>query len=220
MSPVELAKFSTVALTHEYSHYVPSHPYGLDWDVLWLGHCGTSLPQPSPFHPDRLMLLNDLTTPAPKHLRLREAAPPDPIATLYPPYTRVYHRTGNETLCTLAYAVTQRGARKILYELGIRELNGGFDFELGKWCGKSSAGDEVKGNKGERSVERKLNCVTVQPPLFSHYWGEKEQSDIMGAGAGGRPEVGSRYVMRSVRGNLGGLIDGSERLFEQWTHDD
>ena len=218
--PADLAKHSTTALPHTYPHHALLHPYGLDWDVLWLGHCGTSLPQPSPFRPDRLMLLNDPTTPSPKHLRLREAAPPDPIATLYPPHTRVYHRTGNETLCTLAYAVTQRGARKILHELGIRELSAGFDFELGRWCGKSNTEEDISETKGGRRPERKLDCLTVQPPLFSHYWGEKADSDITGIGIGGRPEVGSRYIMRSVRGNLEGLLEGSGRLFEQWTQDD
>ncbi|KAJ4295345.1 hypothetical protein N0V90_007356 [Kalmusia sp. IMI 367209] len=81
------------------------------------------------------MLLDDPTVPDPKYLRLRESAPSDTIATLYPPHTRVYHSTSNRTLCTLAYAVTQRGARKILYELGIRDLSKGYDFALSDYCG-------------------------------------------------------------------------------------
>ncbi|KAF1977510.1 alpha/beta-hydrolase [Bimuria novae-zelandiae CBS 107.79] len=187
INPIDLAKRSTIALSPGGPHNTPSNPYGVDWDVLWLGHCGADLPRPSLTHPDRLMLLNDPTVPLPKHLRLRASAPPDPLATLYPPHTRVYHHNANSTLCTFAYAVTQRGARKILYELGIRELSKGFDFALGEYCGGL-----VKGNMGEKGMERRLKCVTVQPPLFSHFWGERGQSDIMGMGAGGRAEVGSR----------------------------
>ena len=215
--PIDLAKRSTVALSYR-DLYIPSNPYNANWDVLWLGHCGTSLPPPSLTHPDRLMYLHDITAPAPKHLRLRESAPLDPIATLYPPHTRVYHRTGNSTLCTLAYAVTQRGARKILYELGVKDLSDGFDFELGKWCGGSDVGKRRDGDEGISS-EKRLECMTVQPPLFSHYWGAKGQSDIMGVGSRGRPEVGSRYVMRSVRGSLEEQVEGTGKFFEQWSHD-
>ncbi|KAJ4359784.1 uncharacterized protein N0V89_000340 [Didymosphaeria variabile] len=209
-NPVELAKRSSLPLM---STVTPKDAYGRDWDVLWLGHCGANLPPPSPAHRNRLILLNDVTVPAPKHLRLRESSSPDPIATLYPPHTRVYHQTSNSTFCTLAYAVTQGGARKILFELGVRALSKGFDFALSDYCGGLVKGDEAQW----RSVERKLNCVTVQPPLFSHHWNERGKSDIMGLGIGGRPEAGSRYVIRSVRANLEGFAEGSDTLFEQWS---
>ncbi|KAF1954299.1 hypothetical protein CC80DRAFT_550322 [Byssothecium circinans] len=168
------------------------------------------LPPPSPVAPDRVMLLDDLTVPSPKYVRVRESSPPDPIATLYPPYARVYHRTSNNTLCTLAYAVTQRGARRILFELGVRDLTKGFDFALSDYCAGLVKGDD-------NGLDRKLECVTVQPPLFSHYRDEKGRSDIMGLGVGGRPEIGSRYIIRSVRASLEGLVEGSETLFEQWS---
>ncbi|KAL1594443.1 hypothetical protein SLS60_010203 [Paraconiothyrium brasiliense] len=208
-NPIELAKRSSLPLV---STVIPIDAYGRDWDVLWLGHCGASLPQPSPAHPNRLMLLDDVTVPAPKHLRLRESSPPDPVATLYPPHTRVYHQTSNSTLCTLAYAVTQRGARKILFELGVRDLSKGFDFALSDYCGSLVKGEESK----RYGVERRFDCVTVQPPLFSHHWDERGNSDIMGLGIGGRPEVGSRYVIRSMRANLEDFGEGSDTLFEQW----
>ena len=96
------------------------------------------------------MLLNDATVPAPEYLRQSKTGPMGDIGRLYPPHTRVYHRTGNETLCTLSYGVTQRGARKILYEMGVRELGKGYDFALSEYCGgqvKSEAGVERKGNE-------------------------------------------------------------------------
>lgn len=90
-------------------------------------------------------------------------------------------------------------------------MSKGFDFALGDYCGGM-----VKNDDGEYGVERRLECLTVQPPLFSHFWPERGRSDIVGVGIGGRPEVGSRYIMRSVRGNLEGLGEGGT-LFEQWT---
>ncbi|KAJ4371566.1 hypothetical protein N0V83_004785 [Neocucurbitaria cava] len=176
LNPIELAKRST-ALLPTSNKLAASKPYGRDWDILWLGHCGTSLPQhnsSSPSTPNsvssRLMLLDDPTVPDPSKLRPSHTAPLDSISSIYPPHTRVYHRTQN-TLCTLAYAVTQRGARKILYEHGLRNFDKGYDFAL-----------------------------------ISHFWPEGGKtgggkSDIMSVGAGG-VESGSAYLVRSVRGGL------------------
>lgn len=212
-NPIELAKRSSIVLSNPSQENVPTNPFGRDWDILWLGHCGADLPPASPTHPDRFMLLNDDTVPSPKHLRMRSTAPQDPIASLYPAHTRVYHRTSNSTLCTLAYAVTQRGARKILFQFGMRDFSKGYDFALSDFCGGLMQGWVMKDEEGEPV---RLMCVTVQPPLFSHFWGETGSSDIMGMGIGGRPDVGSRYIKRSARGNLEGLVNGMETLDEQW----
>ncbi|KAF9741254.1 hypothetical protein PMIN01_00793 [Paraphaeosphaeria minitans] len=133
-NPIELAKRSTLRITPEDTHNAPTEPYGCDWDFIWLGHCSADLPPPSPAAPDRIMLLNDFTVPSPQYLRLHKSSPTGHIATLYPPYTRVYHRATNNTLCTSAYAVTQRGARKILFQLGVRDFSKGFDFALSDYC--------------------------------------------------------------------------------------
>lgn len=232
---MELAKRST-ALLHVSNKLPSSDPYSHDWDVLWLGHCGTALPPHrnssllSPLHvADRLMLLNDTTVPSPSYLRPSHTAQLDSIASIYPPHTRIYHRS-HGTLCTLAYAVTQRGARKILYEHGIRNLSRGYDFALSEWC------DGLTKNMGERPM-----CLTSSPPIctygpcvvcvktdwniggaalltwddtVSHYWPEGGQmgggrSAIVGVGAGG-VESGSAYLVESVRGKLEREIEGDE----------
>lgn len=217
--PVNLAKRSTQPLPILNSRDIPqSEPYGRDWDVLWLGHCGAELPPPSVVHPNRLMTLNDETVPAPKHLKPATQAPQDAFAPIYPPHTRLYHRTSKSTLCTLAYAVTQTGARKILFQHGIRDFSKGYDFALSDYCNGLTK-NVMKGNDGKGIQPM---CVTVQPPLFSHFWGERGGSDIMGIGAGGRMEVGSRYLKRSVRSNLEGLVRGREMegVVEQWADED
>lgn len=210
LSPAGLADHSAVHLSSLRLHKVSDHtPYALAWDVLWLGHCGATLPPPSPASPNRVLISNDPTIPLPKYLRPVRSAPLDPMATLYPPHSRLVHRT-NTTLCTIAYAVTQTGARKLLYEFGIREFSHGYDFALSDYCsGKSRAQLE--------DAAPVPMCVVVQPPVFGHWFqGEGGGSDISAVGMGGKPEEGSRYVKWSVRGNLEGLVKGEAGLREQW----
>ncbi|PVH99014.1 glycosyltransferase family 25 protein, partial [Periconia macrospinosa] len=199
--PIDLAHRSSMPISQLTSTSISNEaPYGVDWDVLWLGHCGATLPPPSPMSPDRIVQLNDETVPSPSHLRRRRNAAQDEFASLYPPYTRVYHRTANSTLCLHAYAVTRRGARKLLYQFGIRGLGQGYDFALSDYCGGGARGERE--GEGERPM-----CLTVQPPLYSQFWSERGESDIMATGREGRMS-GSRYIRRSVRMGLEGLVGG------------
>jgi hypothetical protein len=62
--------------------------------------------------------------------------------------------------CTLAYGVTQRGARKIMYEHGIRNFDKGYEEALSEWC------DGMTKNMGERPI-----CLLSRPGIF----GRREQ---------------------------------------------
>ncbi|KAF2020548.1 glycosyltransferase family 25 protein [Aaosphaeria arxii CBS 175.79] len=207
LSQNEQAKLSTLLLP-PISKLSTSHqePYGLDWDILWLGHCGAKLPPSSPNSPNRIMLSDDPTVPEPQYLKPMSYAPLDAIGTLYSPHSRLVHRA-NETLCTIAYAVTQSGARKILYEFGVREMTKGYDFALSDYCNGLTRG---------ATKETMPMCVTVQPPIFSHHFAEKGGSDIMKVGQGGKVPEGTRYVKWSVRMNLERLVKGEEGIVEQW----
>ncbi|KAF2493245.1 hypothetical protein BU16DRAFT_465319, partial [Lophium mytilinum] len=189
-------------------HSPKSSPYGLEWDILWLGHCGAQLPFPSPA--SRIAIFNDETVPEPQHLKSHPFAPHDAIASVYPPHTRVVHRS-NKTICSIAYAVTQGSARKLLWEFGIRGLDRGYDFALRDWCDGVIGGvREEKKGEGGRPM-----CITVQPPLFSHYFPPKATSDIMGHGGGYVAKVESKYLRWSVKMNLGRLVWGRE-VVDQW----
>ncbi|KAF2749540.1 glycosyltransferase family 25 protein [Sporormia fimetaria CBS 119925] len=204
-----LAHRSTIPLHSLPSLTIPStNPYGLTWDILWLGHCGATLPPPSPLHPNRIAMTPDPTVPAPHHLKPGRNAPLDPLASLYPPHTRLIHRAGSSTLCTIAYSVTQSGARKLLYEFGVRGLEKGYDFGLSDYCGGAT-----KGQKDGKSTVPV--CVVVQPTVFGHLFGERMKSDISAVGAAGKMEKGSRYVRASVRGNLERLGRGVG-VRDQW----
>jgi hypothetical protein len=205
--------------------------YGSGWDVLWLGHCGTQFPRPSPSHPDRVTISDDITVPEPQHLKPHPFANIDDLATLYPPHTRVVHRV-NSTICSVAYAVTQHGARKLLYEFGVREFSRGYDFMLRDWCDGLMSGFQDPSDLGSPEYLEDLGvavedfqaseiagnrpmCITVQPPLFSHHFPAKASSDITGHGGGFVSVVESKYLRWSVRMNLGRLIKG-EKIVDQW----
>ena len=201
---IQLAKRSSIPLSDD--GFSKAHPYGRDWEILWLGHCGAVLPPPSPNSPNRVIIENDPTVPEPQYLKPMTNANLDPIGSLYQPHTRVVHQT-NTTLCTIAYAVTQNGARRLLYEFAIRELVKGYDFALSDYC-----------NGLTRGATRKTMplCLTVQPPLFSHHFSERGVSDIMAVGAGGKPLPGTRYIKWSLRMNLERLVRGEGGIVEQW----
>ncbi|CAK7230421.1 hypothetical protein SBRCBS47491_007578 [Sporothrix bragantina] len=250
-----------VALT-EAPAFVPAtmSPYGDDWDVLWLGHCGTEFPAspPSPAkRPDsaapadgkeggpmsapaqlsllRVTMSDDTTVPRPADLRPHPYALPDRLGELYPPQTRVVHAASG-TLCTQAYAVSQRGARKLLYQFGLASFTTGFDLMLRDWCDgmyrqgpgttprrKREAvnnGRKEHGSDKSKGQEEPLpQCLTVQPPLFSHYLTAKESnSDIAAQGGGFLHKTGSQYVRLSVQQNLRRLVNGAgvQGLKDQW----
>lgn len=184
LEPIELAKRSTLVLPST-SLQSSSQPYGTDWDVLWLGHCSNSLPLPYNYtsdpRPDRFIFPVDSTMPPAK------SNPPP--SSFPPPHSRLYHRA-HSTLCTLSYAITQLGARKILYEHGLRNFDRGYDFALGEWCDGETA------HMGARPM-----CLSVSPGLFGHYYGGggAGRSDIAG--------VGGMGVREGIGGVRGGIIE-------------
>ncbi|SPO03618.1 uncharacterized protein DNG_06301 [Cephalotrichum gorgonifer] len=196
-------------------------PYGDDWDVLWLGHVGSHLPTesvPSGVEPRSFLTLfvaNDDTVPAPHRLKRHPfAKDPDRFASAFPPHTRVVHAArGNAGI--QAYAVSQRGARKLLHRFGLEEFGASYDLMLRDWCDGVGGGHEMEeGRKGEGGPV----CVTTQPPIFSQ-WYSSGGSDIHGIGGGYFRGTGSTYIRRSVMLNLRRLVAGkgaSEGLVDQW----
>lgn len=63
------------------------------------------------------------------HLKAHPFALKDALAEQYPPHARVVHAS-SATTCTQAYAVSQQGARKLLWQFGLQTLTNGWDFML------------------------------------------------------------------------------------------
>ncbi|KAL2265072.1 hypothetical protein VTJ83DRAFT_7582 [Remersonia thermophila] len=250
-------------------------PYGDDWDLLWLGHCGTDFPEerratdrsddrwkPPPL---RVTIPDDPTVPLSKYLVPHPFALGDSLgkqtftgsddednhewvdgegprrSKRYAQHTRVVHAP-RKAVCTQAYAVSQRGARRLLWRFGVgMGLTAGWDLVLSDWCDgvyaspslsslygnhrRRGEGEELKAREGDGGSDdeevdgdgRPPVCVTVQPPLFSHHFGRGKGSDISAAGGGFWKKKGEMtpYIRLSVRLNLGRLVNGMEPR-EQW----
>lgn len=175
-------------------------PYGdiSHWDLLWLGHCGCRFPLASDLNVPlgRAVIANDDTVPEHQHLDMEYGH--DELLRQYPPHTRVVSRARVNT-CSLAYAISQPGARRFLYELGVHKMSDPNDIMFRYVC------DGVD--------DRQLaTCLTVQPQLFQHHRpvGAKAGfSDIADHGDGFNDRAFTRNVRWSVRLNFANLVSGS-----------
>ena len=189
---------------HDISNPIASQlfPYGDDWDVLWLGHCGMSIPKKDEKE-GIVVQYNDLSVPETQYLRSWETDKPTPL-TIYPNHTRVVvHEKGG--VCSLAYAVSQSGARKLLYNLGLRQLDSPFDLMLRNFC------EGTHGN--EKNV-----CISVLPQLFDHHRSAgslKHDSDINDK-SGTRDKAFTNNIRWSVRMNMKKLLRGKTDFEDQY----
>ncbi|KAI1204920.1 glycosyltransferase family 25 protein [Annulohypoxylon truncatum] len=118
-------------------------PFGKNWDVLWLGHCGS-------------IITDDMAEP-------RVYADDSRCETdLYSGWSKRFlrekltegHRqvqTSMLTVCTFGFGVTKHGARKMLPLLS-KGGDEAYDVALSGYC-----------------RDQKLKCLVVNPQLFNHY---------------------------------------------------
>ncbi|KAF2099445.1 hypothetical protein NA57DRAFT_55413 [Rhizodiscina lignyota] len=132
-------------------------PYGDGWDLFWIGHCGTMFPtrEDTPDTPrGRVVQTDDPTVPEYRHFTYyfeKEKT----VKTNYANHTRFYFHT-RQNVCTIAYAISQEGARKLLYELGLHKMNDPQDLMHRQFC---------DGRKGRRHH----TCLTTIPELFQSH---------------------------------------------------
>lgn len=187
-------------------------PYGDDWDVLWLGHCGTEFPNTNlPSKAElaqqlprgRVVHNRDQTVPENSYL-FYMSEEDDPRKT-YPPHTRVTHHVMG-SICSLAYAVSQRGARRLLYELGVKKFDASYDVMLRDFC------------EGVKDRSRGV-CLTVQPQLFNHHrpvGHASYYSDISYHEEKVVETPITEMIRWSTRMNLPKLVEGRTDYDDQW----
>ncbi|KAK0101592.1 hypothetical protein ONS95_006755 [Cadophora gregata] len=171
-------------------------PYGDDWDILWPGHCGEVLPKGD----DRRYTISNDETVAPKAHQPWLMGLKD-----MPEKTRMVHKVG-APICTFGYAVSYRGAQKLLMALAIK--GGGnlaFDNRLAYLC---------------RDGALDLKCYSVEPQLFQHHrpaGSVNKDSDINGGNSDAVRQKGvTGFIVLSARLNLEQMITGSEEYVKQW----
>jgi len=174
-------------------------PYGDGWDVLWLGHCGQKLPGHRGY---RVVHENDSAVAQTQHYTTWDGKGGNPGG--YANHTRVTSIHPVWSMCTLAYAVSQSGARKILHDIGLHQYGdtGAFDMMLRDWC------DNLH-----------TECFGVFPPLFSTHWragSTAADSDIHNGNADWREKAVTPNIRWSVRLNMKKLLIGDTEYEDQW----
>ncbi|KFG79613.1 hypothetical protein MANI_029708 [Metarhizium anisopliae] len=180
-------------------------PYGDNWDVLWLGHCGMHFvfEHSNLIAKGRVVKENDVSVPPKKNLW--SINKPFSLVEEYPAHTRVVHHA-QEGVCSLAYAVSQRGAQKMLREIALKPATDAFDILLRFYC---------EGTHGRTKQE----CLSVNPSLFSHHRPVGPigaSSDIGDHGEGYRHEASTDMVRFSVRLNAEVILNGSTNYIDQF----
>ncbi|CAK4034511.1 glycosyltransferase family 25 [Lecanosticta acicola] len=178
-----------------------SSPYGdvNAWDLLWIGHCGTHFPSEEEkdigVPAGRVAIPDDETVPESQHVNIQFGN--DDLINQYPNHTRVVSRA-RMNVCTLAYGMSQQGARRFLYQLGIKRIQSATDIMFRDLC------DGLAG--------RPLHaCLTVQPQLFQHHRpvGAKSTfSEIANHGEEYNERAFTRNVRWSTRLNYEKLLYG------------
>lgn len=176
-------------------------PYGDNWDLLWLGHCGMEL---SASTEAKVVHKNDQTVPEKNHLRSFDSNQVTPLQS-YPHHTRITTHA-HEGTCSLAYAVSQKGAQKLLNNIGLQKLDGPFDNMIKGWC------DGLNFPKVQR-------CFGVIPQLFDHHRSAgplNKDSDISDPREGVREESITLNIRWSVRKNIEKLLEGQTDYNDQY----
>lgn len=177
----------------------PHSPYGDKWDLIWLGHCGSAANGDG-----RVYAFNDSAAPDDEHVWVYG---PQPSKGHRPRGTRIVYHI-RESVCTTAYAISNRGARK--FDRIFKEANSPIDLKLWDACGNNP----------------KIVCIGVFPQILSmtasrtnikHTGGglsfgrEIEEEVIM---AGNSIQVSSR-----VNAHLGLAAKGPEGWKWEWKTD-
>ncbi|KAL9059396.1 MAG: hypothetical protein Q9206_001525 [Seirophora lacunosa] len=177
---------------------IPHSPYGDDWDLLWLGHCALA---PIKTDPRRFVLENDPSTTPFKH-RFNLGEIPD--MTIYDNTTRVVYATDGGT-CLYAYALSYRGAQKILFHLSMSYYHAPVDFGIHDMC---------------KDHSRDFRCIGVFPQMVDSHRGagsSSKDSDISKGPEQDRKKGFSYNIVRSTRLNVGHLISGEmDKIESQW----
>lgn len=138
---------------------------------------------------------NDSTVPEPHQIHVYDDQHHPRFRADFANHTRVVHHH-MDGICSLAYAVTQAGARKLLLELAVRAFDDYFDIMLRNFCDSQGRG------RHDRHV-----CLTVQPTLFDHFITAEGK-----VGGKGR----SNNIRWSTKGNLETLVRGETDFEDQW----
>ena len=115
--------FVPINTTKRFGPSGAASPYHGDWDIIWMGHCGSSN------HGNgRLYAMNDTSVP-PEGLEYTFSSPPSDEQ--HRPGTRMVYQASN-TVCSTAYAISHAGAVKLVDYF--KEAEDNLDLALSAYC--------------------------------------------------------------------------------------
>ncbi|KAJ5648912.1 uncharacterized protein N7484_002635 [Penicillium longicatenatum] len=171
-----------------------SSPYGDDWDILWLGHCGLECKTNLPYYESE----DDLTVLEPRHFLPYWRDPP---AIERSDHSRMVC-TAQDAVCTSFYAVSYHGAQKLLAALSVNpsglaeeiEIGSQIDVAVGRMCGHGY-----------------LRCFAPYPAItgvFRSAGAAEKGSDIHQEGAGDTVGFASWGMLYSTMLNVQRILRG------------
>jgi len=169
-------------------------PYGDNWDILWLGHCGTNARRRNASQPI-IYSYNDTTVSHPSYIHT-VLGMYNGLINHHPPHTRLYDYT-KTGICSQAIAVSLRGAKRLLHEASMERRMEAMDYVLNDFCGNKYS--NIHG--GDNHV-----CITTQPSMFTQFKAAGDMikdSNINKVPAGKiREKASSSHTRLSARMNL------------------
>ena len=170
-------------------------PYGEDWDLLWLGHCGVD------YHSAdtrQFIISNDPTVPSPRR-RVNYQDVPDMSG--FSNSTRLVLRVG-EGVCVFGYALSYRGAQKLLLAHSTATFMHPFDISVRVLCSEPNG----------------MKCIGVYPSIIGTHKAAGNvaaDSDINSEkNQGVRKKGFTNNVVRSTRLNWHSLLYGAHEDIE------
>lgn len=184
----------------------PHSPYGDDWDILWIGHCGTWV---RPDDNRRFFVIpNDPTVERPE-FRQNNVDQPNMTYWENKPgganHTRIiFHSEG--AVCTAAYAISQRGARKAIYHMSMEPYNSPVDWGLANLC---------------KNPQYNFTCVTPWPQIVgvSRPTANTAKWSDIGYGPDSERQVeqgASLHLVYPTRQNINNMLYGKKVFNSQY----
>ena len=195
---VEFARGSRYILGTGHKH----SPYGDDWDILWLGHCGAV----NRWKNDHkiYVIQNDTTVVPPKYRSYPSRRPNYSPPQIRGDYNRLVFNP-LRSLCTTSYALSLRGAQKLIYNQAMGRAGTYIDRALSRMCSGPAT------------------CVAPYPQLIGAHrqaGNNSRNSDIdPQQHGGGLQEAYSEFLAYPTRLNIDRFIGGKTTFKSQFPGD-
>ncbi|KAL3420063.1 Procollagen galactosyltransferase 1 [Phlyctema vagabunda] len=175
-------------------------PYGDNWDVLWVGQC---ISKNNEQVDQKYYVIRDDPTVAPPELREEQK----PYPNLSPPalsgnFTRIVHEPYYGR-CTFGYAISLRGAQKLLYHQGLSKDGTTIDRGINRFCSRRDLG---------------ARCYAPYPGLVGTHKAAGDttkDSDRVNTGGKVRDKGVTEHIVYSTRLNFKNILLGKQPK-SQW----